>query len=236
MKTIPIQSFLLPLLLFISLSFLEAGAQSEAQALLKWKSSLFQPHALSSCFLANSTTPCTWFGVRCNSVGSVVRLSVPNANLNGTLDDLDFASLPGLTKLNLNINLLYGSIPSNISALSKLTALDLSINNLNGTIPVEIGNMPALASLDLSNNQLERELPDTIAQLPNLEFISVSNNNLSGHIPRHLGQNGHLNSVIFSNNSFSGELPPDLCKGFALRPLMGLNLVGPGYEREQGWD
>nr|XP_029120196.1 MDIS1-interacting receptor like kinase 2-like [Elaeis guineensis] len=198
MKTIPIQSFLLPLLLFISLSFLEAGAPSEAQALLKWKSSLSQPDALSSWSLANSTTPCGWFGVCCNSAGSIVKLSLPNANLNGTLHELDFASLPGLTKLNLHHNYLHGPILSNISALSQLTSLDLRTNQFHGSIPPEIGQLFEMVDLRLYINHLDGRIPAEIGSATKLQLLLLFINKLSGPIPPEIGRLANLQQLDLS--------------------------------------
>ncbi|XP_039137700.1 probable leucine-rich repeat receptor-like protein kinase At1g35710 [Dioscorea cayenensis subsp. rotundata] len=107
------------LLILLSSSALKCKSLTEAKALIRWKSSLFNPECLSSWSLNNSTNHCHWFGITCNSAGSIIELNLTNCNLNGTLEELDFSSLSNLTKLYLNNNMLNGSIPRNISTLSK---------------------------------------------------------------------------------------------------------------------
>nr|CAD1844193.1 unnamed protein product [Ananas comosus var. bracteatus] len=127
---------------FFFLSISTGKALSEAEALLKWKASLYEPQSLSSWSLSNnaSAAPCRWAGVRCDAAGeSVVELSLPNSNLNGTLDALDFASLPNLTALDLSNNLLQGSVPASISSPARLTRLDLGSNGFAGPIPRRSG-------------------------------------------------------------------------------------------------
>ncbi|KAH7691037.1 Non-specific serine/threonine protein kinase protein [Dioscorea alata] len=107
------------LLILLSSSALKCKALTEAKALIRWKSSLFNPECLSSWSLNNTTNHCHWFGITCNSAGRIIELNLTSCNLNGTLEELDSSSLSNLTKLYLNNNMLNGSFPKNISTLSK---------------------------------------------------------------------------------------------------------------------
>ena len=60
-------------------------------------------------------TPCSWYGVTCAG-GSV-------------------------TDLNLNGNLLVGTIPTGLGALTNLTGLQLPNNQLSGSIPADLGTL-----------------------------------------------------------------------------------------------
>ena len=54
--------------------------------------------------------------------------------------------------LQLNSNMLTGSIPTEIRDLTSLEALDLEDNSLSGAIPTELGSLSNLTDLDLSGN------------------------------------------------------------------------------------
>jgi hypothetical protein len=47
-------------------------------------------------------------------------------------------------KLNLNDNVLNGTIPTELGLLSNLTELDLESNQLTGTIPTSLASLPLL--------------------------------------------------------------------------------------------
>ncbi|TKY65914.1 leucine-rich repeat receptor protein kinase [Spatholobus suberectus] len=109
----------------------------EANALLKWKGSLHnQSQTLLSSWAGNS--PCNWLGIACDQSGSVSNINLTDIGLSGTLQTLNFSSLPNIRTLDMSHNSLNGSIPSQIGVLSKLTHLDLSYNHLSGPIPSEI--------------------------------------------------------------------------------------------------
>ncbi|KAK8941456.1 putative LRR receptor-like serine/threonine-protein kinase [Platanthera zijinensis] len=151
------------------------AAATEADALLQWKSTLINPAALSSWSPANSSSICRWRGVSCNSAGELTALSLPDSGLNGTLDDLNFAALPSLAQLNLNSNLLSGSIPAGISALSNLTSLDLSGNSFVSISPA-IGNLSELLDLSLYNNNLAGSIPYQLSHLPKVRHVDLGSN------------------------------------------------------------
>jgi hypothetical protein len=138
-----------------------ASLETEAQVLVKWKNGL-SPHLsspLNSWSLSNLISLCNWDAIVCDNTNTTVsRINLSGANLSGTLTDLDFASLPNLTVLNLNGNSFGGSIPSTIGKLSKLTFLDME------------------------NNLFEDTLPFELDQLRELQYVSFYNNNLNGTI------------------------------------------------------
>ena len=96
---------LLIFLLILTSSCINTSASKpEANALLKWKTSLVNRNnpRLSSWALApdnnltgtinrnTSATPCTWYGVHCESRGNVEKLNLSASRLNGTLDHFNF--------------------------------------------------------------------------------------------------------------------------------------------------
>ncbi|XP_020517560.1 MDIS1-interacting receptor like kinase 2-like [Amborella trichopoda] len=142
----------------------------EAEALLNWKTSL-KNHTLVSWFLrtSNSTNHCSWIGIKCNDGRNVIEINLSNFYFEGTLNQLNFFSLPHLTGLNLSMNHLEGKIPKSIGSLSKLGFLDLGDNQFMGSVPEEIGNLTELRFISLSGNDLSGPIP---YQLGNLQKIS----------------------------------------------------------------
>ncbi|KAL3610116.1 hypothetical protein D5086_001136, partial [Populus alba] len=121
----------------------------------------------------------------------------------------DFIGCSNLYKLELQENLLDGSIPWNIGHCGRLLSLDLSSNSLTGIIPWEISTLPAIADVDLSRNLLTGSIPSNFANCSTLESFNVSYNSLTGPIP--------ASGTIFPNlhpSSFSGNL--GLCAAFGI--------------------
>ncbi|XP_038717387.1 MDIS1-interacting receptor like kinase 2-like [Tripterygium wilfordii] len=208
--------FLLLILLMLPLSpNVASDSTEEAQALLKWKASLHnqtQPLLHSWSILnpgnaTNTSSPCTWFGISCNHAGSVTGINVAGSGLNGTLENFLFLSFPSLAYLNLSMNALYGSIPSELRNLSRLIHLDLSTNLFSGKIPQTIGLLSNLEVLHLQLNQLNGSIPQEIGQLKSLKDIDLSSNHLDGSIPASLGNLSKLNLLYLYNNSLSGSIP-----------------------------
>jgi Leucine-rich repeat (LRR) protein len=228
---------IMPLALLLSLLLLSYCANSttvaqaqldrEAEALLRWKSSCDSARP-SGCLKSWSkrTNPCNWTGVVCSItvprgwrddddaavIPVLSSISLPNCNLSGRLDGLDFVSLPRLAHLDLNDNNLSGLIPPSIGTLGELTFLDLSSNSLSGPIPPSIGNLTALTSLDLSQNYqfVNGHIPSALGMLHNLEKLDLCRNSFSGPIPPSLGNLTTLDFLGLSYNSLSGDIPHEL--------------------------
>ncbi|KAI6687745.1 hypothetical protein NL676_024573 [Syzygium grande] len=193
----------------------------EAQALLKWKSSLQNQNqsasSLSSWILppqnatssnATAVSACGWYGISCNLARSVMGINLTGSNIRGTLDEFPFSSLPYLTYIDMYINELSGGIPPQVGLLINLTYLDLSFNQLSGKIPPEIGNLSKLEVLHLISNELNGSIPDEIGQLRLLNELALYSNQLDGSLPSSLGNLSSLARLYIYNNSFSGSIPP----------------------------
>ncbi|KAI9161009.1 hypothetical protein LWI28_013594 [Acer negundo] len=202
----------------------------ETNALLNWKASFAnQTQSLLPSWNLLSHNPCTWFGISCNSAGSVNNINITSFGLNGTLHKFSFSSFPNLKYLDLAINSLFGIIPSQIAVLSKLIYLDLSTNHFSGQIPQEIGLLTNLQVLHLVGNQLNGSIPDEIGRLKSLEELALHSNQLHGPIPVSLGNLNNLTYLYLENNSLSGSIPQEFGN---LKNLLELyidtnNLTGP---------
>ncbi|XP_031099910.1 MDIS1-interacting receptor like kinase 2-like [Ipomoea triloba] len=152
--------------------FFASPSTTEAEALLKWKSSLFMSSSyLNSWSLSNLRNLCNWRGIVCNGDGAAVsEINLPNADLSGTLHHLNFTSFPTLTRFNIGGNYFNGSIPPAIADLSNLVFLDLSNNTFEGSIPPQIGNLTELQYLTLYNNSFSGVIPYQIGNLQKAAF------------------------------------------------------------------
>ncbi len=175
----------------------------------------------------------TWFGVRTNSSGEVVRLELPRNNLQGPLPaelchlaslgvlDLryngltgnlppEFGLLANLTWLGLSGNELSGGIPPELGQLTRLSALILDSTELTGSIPPEIGQLTNLTRLDMRNNRISGNIPPELGLLLNLRVLYLGGNELTGNIPSELGHLTRLESLILGRNELTGIIPPEL--------------------------
>lgn len=142
-----------------------------------------------------------------------------------------FAKSPKITIINLQSNLLSGSIPNSIANLDSLSILDISFNKLNDSLPTTWP--PNLQQLNLQNNlitgPLPKFLPATLQKLQlfsnsitgsippewvsctALNFIYLQNNKLSGLLPTWLGQMSALLEIKLATNQFTGSFPAGFC-------------------------
>ncbi|KAJ4777516.1 Leucine-rich repeat receptor-like protein kinase family protein [Rhynchospora pubera] len=235
-------------LLILSTLLVATSAQTEADALLNWKESLYQSDALDSWSTRNSTSHCSWFGITCDLAGNVVQISLQSSSINGTLDYLNFSSFPNLVSLNLSDNMLQGSIPSGISNLSKLNSLDLGTNSFGNFVPPEIGDLSELVYLSLFKNNLVGPVPSQLSRLskvrhfdlghnhlnnteysnfsgmPSVLYLSLFLNNLTGFFPQFIFKCTNLTYLDLSQNAFSGPVPDSLANMSMLRELhLGTN-------------
>ncbi|KAG8389829.1 hypothetical protein BUALT_Bualt01G0019100 [Buddleja alternifolia] len=210
----------------------------EANALLKWKSTLNnQSQSLLNSWGTNTIVgnPCNnWIGIGCDKSGRVSQLNLSYNGIIGTLHDFDFSALPHLHRLDLYSNSLYGTIPSTIANLSKLKYLDLSENDFSGNIPgpfgllknlqflylyknhfigpipQQIGLMRSLVEVKFFFNNFTGSIPSSIVNLTNIRGIYLHGNQFSGPVPQEIGLMNSLVEVNFFDNNFIGSIPANL--------------------------
>ncbi|EXB97666.1 putative LRR receptor-like serine/threonine-protein kinase [Morus notabilis] len=209
-----LNNFSFSLLLFttISFSFLFSFCHSideQGQALLSWKNSLniSTTDSLSSWNPADSNPCKNWLGVRCDSNGQVVEISLKSLDLQGSLPS-NFQPLKNLKTLILSSTNLTGTIPKEFGEYHELTFLDVSDNFVTGEIPAELCRLSRLQTLSLNTNFLEGDVPADIGNLSSLVYLTLYDNRLSGEIPRSIGALSKLE--VFragGNKGLRGELP-----------------------------
>jgi hypothetical protein len=182
---------------------------SEANALLKWKSSFDNQSRASLSSLIN---PCSWEGITCDDNStSIYEVNLANIGLRGMLQSLNFLSLPKLRSLVLSHNSFYGVIPHTFGMMSNLKTLNLSFNKLSGNISNSIGNMSKLSYLDLGGNALTGIIPVTIEKITNLSHLDIGGNNLYGNIPQRVWKMD-LKYLSLAYNNFNGFISQDIFK------------------------
>ena len=136
-------------------------------------------------------------------------LQLDNNLLTGTIP----ASISSRTKLHhlfLNNNQLTGSIPSDIGNLTLLEIFSVSSNQLSGSIPSSMGALTKLRALGLEDNDLTGPIPESFSNLVALEDIYAGANDLTGPIPAGIGNLTKLRDLFLNNNRLSGDLPAGL--------------------------
>ncbi|XVE68364.1 hypothetical protein DITRI_Ditri09bG0062300 [Diplodiscus trichospermus] len=199
------------ILLFLSPFNVLTSTPSEPETLLRWKASLDnKSQSFLSSWVAGDSHCSRWVGIGCDGGGSISNLSLPHFGLRGTLQRLNFISLPNLMWLDLRYNAFYGDLPSQICNLSKLTFLDLSYNSFSGNIPPQISFLQSLDLISLAGNQLSGQIPEGIGSLSSVSEIYLDNNNLSGSLPTSIGRLPNLSRFFLDFNRMYGPIPQEL--------------------------
>ena len=90
-------------------------------------------------------------------------------------------------------------------------ALELEKNILTGSLPFEISLLRSLKTMNLAGNLLQGELSSAMGRMVTLETLLLQANFLSGNIPSELVNLTKLTQLRLDNNDFVGDLPEDLC-------------------------
>lgn len=231
-------SLLLSILLHpVASAFSSQHQAQEVEALLTWKNSLSTANSsargLPSSWARspdNKTSPCSWEGIGCNSLGWVTHINLTNFGLQGTLDGFNLSSLPTLSSLDLHENELSGKIPPGIfTSLPRLTFLNLGSNQFSGNIPREVGSARRLSVLRLSDNHLAGSIPLSIGNLTNLSLLYLGNNHLSGSMPPEIGKLRSLGELRLNLNNLTGSIPASIgnLTNLTVLSLYGNQLSGP---------
>ena len=155
------------------------------------------------------TSPCTWYGVRCDAGGNVTEIALPGLKLDGELplDARVWGGLQSLRTLDLSSNKLTGFLPPQLDALKGVERVNLLGNGLQGPLPTGLGALPRLENVVLSRNNLTGALPADWANATTLRVVDVSSNKLSGGLPPAWSSLSQLRLLNVSNNGLSGGVP-----------------------------
>jgi Leucine-rich repeat (LRR) protein len=168
----------------------------------------------------SSENECSWFEVVCNSQNQVTELILSNQNITGEIP-LDAAfNLTSLTKLDVGLNQIEGSLSDAIGKYSTSTALniiDITGNLINGTLPSRLSEFTALQQMHFAQNTLQGTIPTELGLLSNLNAIDLSNNNLTGVVPTEVGLLTNMETMLLFSNNLTTTLPTEL----GLLPKLG---------------
>ena len=173
--------------------------------------------------VALAPTWCSFKGVTCGGdpkrvdYRRVLSISLSGTGLVGYLTSL--SKLTEMTKFDVTINKISGSIPQSFFTLPKMLNLRLNNNQLTGSIPSITSVNPQLTSLSLNNNRLEGSIPESLRMKKGLETVFLRENNIDGSIPKALGQLASLQYLYINSNSLTGTIPS------ILRRLTNLNTL-----------
>lgn len=134
-----------------------------------------------------------------------------------------FSQLSALEVLDMDMNYMTGTLPSEIGLLrDTLTELHLSRNMLTGRLPTELSQLERLTILDISMNYLNSNIISDIGNLQNLVALRLDNNyrlnesgelvssGITGTIPNSIGALKQLRELRLDNNFVEGPLPSAL--------------------------
>lgn len=143
-------------------------------------------------------------GIRKNCLGSGY-----NAKLLGKLSSA-ISKLSELRVLSFPFNDLSGEMPAEIWGLEKLEVLDLEGNLISGSLQTHFKGFRNLRVLNLGFNEIAGEIPNSLLNCKGLQVLNLAGNRVNGSIPRFIGQFGDLRGVYLSFNRLTGSIPNEI--------------------------
>jgi hypothetical protein len=121
-----------------------------------------------------------------------------------------------LETLNLGMNHIYGSMPSEVGLLTSLQILYLNRNRLSNTLPSEIGCVLQLVHFSaLHNSIITGTLPSQIGALTNLVNLGLFSNSIYGPLTSFMKCCLKLRSLSLGDNMLTGKSPREVKAGEA---------------------
>lgn len=164
-----------------------------------------------------------------NVSSSLVRLRLGSNSLNGSISLFNCAQLQNLVYLELENNLLSGSIPTHLDSCWNLRLLSLGGNKFSGELPAELGNLKQLQVLSLQLNKFVGRIPHEITTLSHLSTLNISWNLLNGSIPPSISGLTNLAYLHLQGNHLSGVIPGNISDMNSLIELQLGNNQLSGY-------
>ncbi|MBA0697124.1 hypothetical protein Goari_003628, partial [Gossypium aridum] len=152
------------------------GNDTDQQALLQFKSKITSDQLKVMESWNSSIHFCQWYGVTCSRKHQrVTKLELQLLKVSGSLSPY-IGNLSFLRELNLAGNSFYNQIPQEIGRLRRLEILDLINNSISGEIPSNLSACSKLTYVRMRSNQLRGEIPGSFGLLSKLKFLSFINN------------------------------------------------------------
>eukprot|EP00960_Hanusia_phi_P070757 767389-Hanusia_phi.AAC.2 len=130
-----------------------------------------------------SLSVCSWYGIVCRaSSNTIIEIYLSSNNLQGVIP-CDFGlSFPFLQILDLSLNKITGSIPSELACIPSLVKLNLNDNRLQGSVP-DFSACPFLVEIKVSRNFLQHVVSGSWNSLPDSwQYFDFADNVVSGEV------------------------------------------------------
>ncbi len=197
----------------------------ERQALIVFYQALGGPDWLQRDFWGSDRPVGEWHGVETDADGRVVRLTIYDNNLEGSIPP-ETCRLERLHTLHLSFNKIGGRLPDALGDCRAMKNLWLKGNKLSGRLPDSVAVLPELEYLDLHANALSGPLPERW-DTPKLQTFRGEDNLISGALPDQLLMQPALEQLFLHNNRLTGALPPGLGAKLSALLLFNNALTGP---------
>ncbi|CDP00845.1 unnamed protein product [Coffea canephora] len=212
----------------------------DLNALLAFKSTIFDPQRIIPTNWSTSTSVCNWIGITCNARHHrVAAIDLSYMGIAGTIPP-QLGNLSFLVRLNVMNNSFHGHLPTELSHLRRLKYINLEDNAFEGELPSWLGEfsaLPKLTVLDIQHNQLVGPLPWDLFNLSSLQIISFTNNSLLGYLPAHICDHlPQLKGLYLSWNYFEGEIPSGIGECSILQVLSLSYNKFRGYIPKEIWN
>jgi len=194
-----------------------------------WTNAVDEPHLIPhDGYWMSLRDECTWYGVTCNTGGTIRGLELGFLELQGILPR-ELGLLSQLRTLDLHGNELQGVLPPKaLSQWPKLEYLYLQMNGLFGALQREVQELTSLTEMRLFGNFLRGTIPTGLGSLSKLQVVDLYANFLTGTIPTELGQLKGLKSLDLHDNDLVGRVPDEICR-LGLEELV-VDCLGPRPE------
>jgi hypothetical protein len=158
---------------------------------------------------ASNTPVCNWFGVQCDTNNQVVKVSLLNCGLSGTLPQTGSVSLLRLiTEFDISNNRIGGPLPPSYSAWGpSITRFHVQNNEFTGTLPGSYAAWSGMRDFSIAQNRLTGTLPSAYKNWATVEVVAAHQNALSGSLPPEFSEWSLIIQLFVSANRLTGELP-----------------------------
>jgi Leucine-rich repeat (LRR) protein len=129
----------------------------------------------------------------------------------GLFTSLKRLQLGSKTDRGLALDIMYGTIPSEIGRLTKLQLFHIEETKISGTIPTEFGILTSLSDLFIINNQIAKGIPSEFGLMKALQIVVLTGNQLSGIVPTEFGRLEDLAILAIDDNE-NVTIPEEWCR------------------------
>ena len=133
---------------------------------------------------ATDDDECTWFGVRCSNTTvqnttflAVSSISLGENNVQGVSEEIGL--LNSMVSIDLNSNVIVGTVPASIAQLDQLESLFLFNNSFQDEWPSDLSGLSSLSTLYASNNQFTDDVAKFFV-ISSLKILILDDNRLVG--------------------------------------------------------